>query len=88
MGKGYADIFIEPFSAKYPDIKNGYLIELKYISRSEFSEALLAEKLEEAEAQLRQYAADEKIYKRIKDVVLTRIAVVYCGWEMKAAKKV
>ena len=38
MNKGFSDIYMEPFIAKYPDLKYSYLIELKYISRKEFSD--------------------------------------------------
>ena len=34
LAKGYADLVLEPFTARYPDMSYGYVIELKYIQRS------------------------------------------------------
>lgn len=36
---GFVDLYLEPFWQKYPDVRHGYLIELKYVPRSEWSEA-------------------------------------------------
>ena len=33
LAKGYADLVLEPFTARYPDIGYGYVIELKYLKR-------------------------------------------------------
>lgn len=35
LGKGYADLVIEPFLAQYPQLKYSYLIEIKYINPRE-----------------------------------------------------
>ena len=35
LGKGHADIALEPLIARYPHLRRGYLIELKYLMRSE-----------------------------------------------------
>ena len=35
LGKGYADISLEPLLARFPHLRVGYLIELKYLKRSE-----------------------------------------------------
>jgi hypothetical protein len=31
MGKGFADLYLESFLVRFPDMRYGYLIELKYI---------------------------------------------------------
>ena len=33
LGKGYADICLEPMVAHYPHLRHGYLIELKHLNR-------------------------------------------------------
>ena len=33
LGKGYADICLEPLVAHYPHLRHGYLIELKHLNR-------------------------------------------------------
>ncbi len=35
LGKGYADLVIEPFTARYPELRYGYVVELKYLRRQE-----------------------------------------------------
>ncbi len=34
MGKGFADLYLEPFWQKYKDVAHSYLIELKYLTRT------------------------------------------------------
>ena len=53
--KGFADIFLEPFLAKYPDLPYTYLIELKYLKRGAHSDSLLQQTMEEAQGQLALY---------------------------------
>ena len=36
LGKGHADLSLEPLVARYPHLRRGYLIELKYLERSDF----------------------------------------------------
>jgi len=86
MGKGFADVWLEPFAPKYLDIKYTYLIELKYMKRSDFSEEKTKELLMEAKIQLLKYAADKRVIKRRKRTTLKCLVLVFCGWEMKAAE--
>ena len=56
LGKGYADLHLEPFLARYPDARYGYVIEVKYLKRGDAAdESVVASRLEEARAQLRGY---------------------------------
>jgi len=87
MDMGFADLYLEPFSAKYPDVNYGYLIELKYLARTNFSEAKQHAALADAKKQLKKYAADERIIKRSRGTGLKCLALVFCGWEMKAAEE-
>jgi len=36
IGKGFADIYMEPFLAKSHDVNYSYLIKLKYLTRTDF----------------------------------------------------
>ena len=82
MSKGYADIFLEPFLAKFPDVRHGYLIEMKYIRRSEYTETLKLKKIRQAEEQLKKYADDEKLQKLTQGYTLKRLILIYRGWEL------
>jgi hypothetical protein len=83
MGKGFVDLYLEPFFPKYDDIKYGYLIELKYIKRTEFTDELLQAKIKEAKNQLQQYATDPRVVQQSsKGVNLISVILVFCGWEL------
>ncbi|MEJ5198104.1 MAG: PD-(D/E)XK nuclease domain-containing protein, partial [Anaerolineae bacterium] len=79
---GFADIYLEPFLARYPDIQYGYLIELKYLPRGEERAARLPALIAEAEGQLRRYRADERVRKVAGRVTLKSVVLVYHGWEL------
>jgi len=82
MNKGYSDIYMEPFLAKFSDLAYSYLIELKYITRGDYSEIKLQDKIKEAQNQLDQYAASDRVKNSIGSTQLIRIILVYKGWEL------
>ncbi|KPA13663.1 ATPase AAA [Candidatus Magnetomorum sp. HK-1] len=82
MNKGFSDIYMEPFLARYPDLKYAYLIELKYISRNEYSEIIQQEKIKDAREQLDQYANSERIKNSLGSTQLKKVVLVYKGWEL------
>ncbi len=82
MGGGFADIYLEPFLARYPDLRYGYLIELKYLPRSEDKDARLPALIAEAEAQLRRYLTDARVQAVAARVRLKGVVLVYHGWEL------
>ena len=94
--KGYADIVLEPFLAKYPDIEYAYLLEFKYIPRSIKDKELekeVAFKIAEAEKQLSQYANDETARKMLGmepygNVKLKKLIIVFHGWELAYCEEV
>ena len=89
LNKGYADLYLEPFIAQYADIGYGYVVELKYVKRSEsLDESLASEKVQEAVLQLRGYLADPRLRRRYPSVRHIGLAVVFHGWEMVAYEAV
>ena len=83
LGKGHADIALEPIVAKYPHLRRGYLIELKYSARGEQAGKKRVEALaQEADAQLQRYLAEPRLERQFPDVEFTGIALVFHGWEM------
>ena len=83
LNKGYADIVLEPLVAQYPELRHGYLIELKYLKRGEeASEARVQAAAQEAEDQLRRYLADDRLRRQYPSVRFSGLAVVFHGWEM------
>ena len=83
LGKGHADIALEPLTARYPQLRHGYLIELKYLARSTPAETRhVAAAAGTATAQLERYLADERLARQFPAVRFTGLAVVFHGWEM------
>ena len=88
MGGGFVDLYLEPFVARYPGMQFGYLIELKYISRSEFSQTALEKKVEQAHTQLRTYLNDARIAEVSRKTSIKGLALVYNGWELVHASEI
>ena len=80
---GHADIALEPLLARFPHLRIGYLIELKYLPRRESAdEAGVTAAVGEATAQLRRYLADERLARQFPGVRFVGLAVVFHGWEL------
>ncbi len=85
LNKGYADIVMEPFLARYEGIEYAYLLEIKYIKpgkkahdpKSESFRRLKAD----AEAQLKQYSLDEKFSKKMGKTRLIKLLLIFRGHE-------
>ena len=89
LNQGYADIYLEPFVAHHPDMRWGYVLELKYLKRSEsLSESTVAAKMQEAVHQLRGYLADQALQRRYPSVRHVGLAIVFHGWELVAYEAV
>ena len=97
LGKGHADIVLEPLRARYPHLRVGYLIELKYLSprgRLRRSERVRRRKPPDetgvaavvgdatVQVQLRRYLADERLARQFPGVRFVGLAVVFHGWEL------
>ena len=89
LGDGYADISLEPLLARFPHLRHGYLIELKYLKRSERVQsgapadaAGVTAAVREATAQLERYLADERLARQFPGVRFTGLALVFHGWEL------
>ena len=83
LGGGYADICLEPFLARFTDMRHGYVIELKYLKRSASATVeRVAAAARAAQAQLRRYLADERLARQYPSVRFTGLALVFHGWEL------
>lgn len=85
--RGYADLAMLPFTARFPDMKYAYLIEFKYIKVSDYTEQIKAGKIAEARKQLEQYASDDKLAKLMYtapygNITLKRLIIIFKGSEM------
>jgi hypothetical protein len=69
-GKGFIDVYLNPIT---PDVPFPAAIELKYIKRSEMTDALLEEKTAGAVAQLKRYQLPDNA---------VQVVLVFHGWEL------
>ncbi len=81
LAKGYADLVLEPRPARYPGMRYGYVIELKYLSRGA-AEEQVATTAAEAAAQVRGYLGDGRLARRYPEAEFKGLALVFCGWEL------
>ena len=83
LGKGHADIALEPLVARHPQLRRGYLIELKYLKRSApADEAAVTAAAGAAAAQLGRYLTEERLARQFPGVRFIGLIVVYHGWEL------
>jgi len=81
LNKGFADIYLEPFTARYEEMKYAYILEIKYLKKGAKKDIGLIVK--EAEAQLKKYSLDTKLKKSIKNKILIKLVLVFSGTELK-----
>ena len=83
MNKGYADMVMEPFLARYEGIKYAYILEIKYIKAGVSPDNEKVGQLKsEAEEQLKNYSIDEKFKKTIENTNLKKIVLIFSGHEL------
>ncbi|MCP5053668.1 MAG: AAA family ATPase [bacterium] len=83
MNKGYADIVMEPFLARYEGISYSYLLEIKYTkSNAKPGDANVRKLISTAEEQLKGYRADEKFKKNIEKTTLIKLVLVFSGHKL------
>ena len=88
LAKGYADIVLAPRSERYPGMRHGFVIELKYVRRDPQAEAQVRAKAVAAVAQLRRYLADGRLARRYPDAQFRGLALVFRGWELAHGEEV
>ncbi len=89
LGKGYPDLVLEPATALHPDMRYGYVIEMKYVARGDsLSAEQLDARLAAAGSQLRRYLSDAGLRERHPAVRFVGLAIVFHGWELVACREV
>ena len=85
--KGFADLYLEPFIAKYEGINYSYLVELKYVKRED-DEKVIENKVREARDQLIKYEHDYIVQKTKGKTKLKKLILVFKGWELIVRQEV
>ncbi len=84
---GYADIFLLPLYDIYKDMKDSYIVELKYC-KSNTSDEQVQELFKEASAQVCRYANSDIVRESVKTTTLHKIVVIYRGVDMVACEEI
>jgi len=85
MNKGYCDMVMEPFLARYEGIKYAYILEIKYITAGEgkkIDNGKIRQLRSAAQEQLENYSIDEKFKKTIEKTHLIKIHLIFSGHEL------
>lgn len=82
LNKGFADMVLEPFTARYEGMKYAYILEIKYLKKSDKKEKVESI-VKDAEAQLERYTLDEKFKKSMEGKTLIKLVLVFAGSELK-----
>jgi hypothetical protein len=82
LNKGFSDLVMEPFIAKYEGIKYSYILEIKYVKAGLKPDDPLINTIKtQAEDQLERYALDEKFNKTVGKTRLIKLLLIFSGHE-------
>ena len=68
--------------------KHSYILELKYLSKSDYTEKKAQEQWDEAVVQINGYAAAPKVEVLRQGTRLHKIIMQFCGWELVRMEEV
>ena len=84
LNKGYADLVLEPFLARYEGMKYSYVLEIKYVKSKE-GKKIDTGKIRQLKAaageQLKNYSIDENFKKNIEKTRLIKLVLIFSGHE-------
>ena len=78
---GYCDFFLLPNMTHYQS-KHSYILELKYLSKSDYTEKKAQEQWDEAVEQINGYAVAPRVEALRQGTQLHKIIIQFCGWDM------
>lgn len=78
---GYCDIFLLPNMTHYT-CNHSYIIELKYLPKSSYTDEAAKSQWDEAVKQLNIYASAPRIEAMRQGTQLHKLIIQFCGWEM------
>ena len=78
LNGGYCDLTMIPDLTRFPEVAHAYLLELKYLKSGDTDEEGM-KALEEAKAQLDQYARDTRLPQLMSGKPIHKIAIIYKG---------
>ena len=84
---GYCDFFLLPNMTHYQS-KHSYILKLKYLSKSDYTEKKAQEQWDEAVGQINGYAAAPRVEALRQGTQLHNFIIQFCGWDMIKMREV
>ena len=81
LNHGYCDFFLLPNMTHY-QANHSYILELKYLSKADYSEEKAAKQWVEAVEQINGYAVAPRVEALRQGTQMHKIIMQFCGWEM------
>ena len=81
LNHGYCDFFLLPNMTHY-QANHSYILELKYIPKSDYTEEKAAEQWAEAVEQINGYAVAPRVEALRQGTQMHKIIMQFCGWEL------
>ena len=81
LNHGYCDFFLLPNMTHY-QANHSYILELKYIPKSDYTEEKAAEQWAEAVEQINGYAVAPRVEALRQGTQMHKIIIQFCGWEL------
>ena len=84
---GYCDFFLLPNMTHYQS-NHSYILELKYLSKADYTEERAQKQWDEAVKQINRYAVAPRVEALRQGTQLHGIIIQFCGWEMMRMEEV
>lgn len=81
LNHGYCDFFLLPNMTHY-QANHSYILELKYLSKADYSEEKAANQWAEAVEQINGYAVAPRVEALRQGTQMHKIIMQFCGWEL------
>ena len=87
LDHGYCDFFLLPNMTHY-QAAHSYILELKYLSKSDYSEDRAEQQWAEAVKQINGYAAAPRVEALRQGTQMHKIIMQFCGWDLVRMEEV
>ena len=87
LNHGYCDFFLLPNMTHY-QTNHSYILEMKYLSKADYTEEKAQEQWNEAVEQINHYAVAPRVEALRQGTQLHKIIIQFCGWDMVRMEEV
>ena len=87
LNHGYCDLFLLPNMTHY-QANHSYILELKYLSRADYTEEKAAKQWAEAVEQINGYAVAPRVEALRQGTQMHKIIMQFCGWELMMMEEI